>query len=230
MLTRVPSPKAGADANLEAGGFGWRRLLVGGDTGSGTLGALRVDLNATRTDGWRDATAYDRRSGTLRWDTGLGDATVAKTVLSFSRIDQQTGANSPLPLADYLNRPTTNYRPIAFRTVDALRLSTNIEHERGGSLFSVTPYLRDNGMDLLASFALPSTRRSRARRTARSASPRNGATTGAARGPRAPSPASTSRPAPARAARTACCRPSPAPARRASTAPTRSARGSTTTT
>jgi len=156
VLTRMPSPKPGADANLELGGFGWRRLLLGGDTGSGTLGALRVDLNATHTDGWRDATAYDRRSGTLRWDAGLGDATVAKTVLSFSRIDQQTGANSPLPLADYLNRPTTNYRPIAFRTVDALRLSTNIEHERGGSLFSVTPYVRDNGMDLLASFALPS--------------------------------------------------------------------------
>lgn len=157
VLTRTPSPKAGADARLEAGSFGWFRLLAGGDTGSGTLGALRGDLNLTRSDGWRDATGYDRHSGSLRWDAGLGDATVAKTVFSFSRIDQQTGANSPLPLADYLNRPTTNYRPIAFRAVDALRLSTSIEHEFGGGrLLTVTPYVRDNAMDLLASFNLPS--------------------------------------------------------------------------
>ncbi|MFM1989698.1 MAG: hypothetical protein RJA99_2655 [Pseudomonadota bacterium] len=157
VLTRAPSARPSSDARLEAGSFGWRRLLVGGDTGSGTLGALRGDLNLTRTDGWRDATAYDRRSASLRWDAGLGDATVAKTVLAFSRVDQQTGANSPLPLADYLDRPTTNYRPIAYRTVDAFRLSTSIDHELGaGGLLTVTPYVRDNAMDLLASFNLPS--------------------------------------------------------------------------
>ncbi|MEI7447265.1 MAG: TonB-dependent receptor, partial [Burkholderiales bacterium] len=157
VLTRAPTTRAGADARLEAGSFGWRRLLAGGDSGSTAWGALRGDLNLTHTDGWRDATAYDRRSGSLRWDAGLGDATVAKTVLAFSRIDQQTGANSPLPRADYLNRPTLNYRPIAFRTVDALRLSTSIDHELGdGRLLTVTPYVRDNAMDLLASFNLPS--------------------------------------------------------------------------
>ena len=157
VLTRAPSAQAGADARMELGSAGWWRVLVGGDSGSGRWGALRGDLNLTHTDGWREATAYDRQSGTLRWDTGLGDATVAKTVLAFSRIDQQTGANSPLPIADYLNRPTLNYRPIAFRKVDALRLSSSIDHETGaGGLLTLTPYFRDNRMDLLASFNLPS--------------------------------------------------------------------------
>lgn len=157
VLTRAPGARTGADARLEAGSFGWRRLLAGGDTGSGTFGALRGDLNLTRTDGWRDATGYDRRSVSMRWDAGLGDATVAKTVLAYTRVDQQTGANSPLPLADYLDRPTTNYRPIAFRAVDAFRLSTSIDHELGaGGLLTVTPYVRHNAMDLLASFNLPS--------------------------------------------------------------------------
>ena len=157
VLTRAPASRAGADARAELGSDGWFRLLAGGDSGSRGWGALRGDLNLTHADGWRDATGYDRRSGTVRWDAGLGDSTVAKTVFAFSRVDQQTGANSPLPLADYLNRPTTNYRPIAFRAVEALRLSTSIDHEIGsGGLLTVTPYLRDNTMDLLASFNLPS--------------------------------------------------------------------------
>jgi outer membrane receptor protein involved in Fe transport len=75
-------------------------------------------------------------------------------VFAFSTIDQQTGANSPLVLADYINNPTRNYLPIAFRKVEAFRLSTNYEREIGNTLVSLTPYVRDNSMDLLASFAL----------------------------------------------------------------------------
>jgi outer membrane receptor protein involved in Fe transport len=157
VLTRAPASRAGADARAEFGSDGWLRLLAGGDSGSQGWGALRGDLNLTHTDGWRDATAYDRRSGSLRWDAGLGNATVARTVFAFSRVDQQTGANSPLPLADFRDRPTINYRPIAYRSVEALRLSTSIDHELGGGgLLSFTPYVRDNSMDLLASFNLPS--------------------------------------------------------------------------
>jgi hypothetical protein len=75
-------------------------------------------------------------------------------VLGFSEIDQDTGANSPLVRADYKHDPNRNYLPIAFRKVSALRLSTSYEREMGDSLLSITPYVRDNSMDLLASFAL----------------------------------------------------------------------------
>ena len=157
VMTRPPAREFGADARAELGGHGWWRVLAGFDTGIGAWGGARADLNVTHTDGWRDATSYNRQSGTLRWDAAAGDATAVRTTFGFSRIDQQTGANSPLPLNDYLDRPTTNYRPIAFRKVDALRLSSQWDHElAGGGLLSVTPYLRHNSMNLLASFSLPS--------------------------------------------------------------------------
>ena len=153
MLTRTPPTEREAYVSGEAGGHGWWRLLAGGGMGY-DMGGWRADLNLTHTDGWRDATDYDRQSGTLRWDHALSDRTVAKTVLAFSEIDQQTGAGSPLIRADYEDDPTRNYRTIAFREVSALRLSSAIEHESGDSLFSVTPYVRDNSMDLLATFRL----------------------------------------------------------------------------
>ena len=156
LITRAPGERAGAVVNAELGSFGWQRLMLEGDSGAGHLGALRADLNLTHTDGWRVRTGYDRHSGSLRWDTATASGGRLRTVLSFSRIDQQTGANSALVLADYRDNPTRNYFPIAFRTVDALRLSSTLDQPLAGGQLSLTPYLRDNGMDLLASFSLSS--------------------------------------------------------------------------
>jgi iron complex outermembrane receptor protein len=153
VLTRTPSGKPEFNVSGELGGHGFWRALTGGGNGySG--GAWRADLNFTHTDGWRDATGYDRQSGTARWDHFLSGDSVLKTVFAFSNIDQQTGANSPLVLNDYNNHPTRNYLPIAFRKVQAFRLSTNYEREVGNTLISLTPYVRDDSMDLLASFTL----------------------------------------------------------------------------
>ncbi|MCK9983591.1 MAG: iron complex outermembrane recepter protein [Azoarcus sp.] len=153
VLTRVPPTKTELGGSVEIGEHGWRRALLSGGSGYAS-GGFRADLNLSATDGWRDDTAYDRKSGTLRWDHFIGDSTSLKTVLGFSEIDQDTGANSPLVREDYKHDPTRNYLPIAFRKVSALRLSTSFEHETADSLLSITPYVRDNSMDLLASFAL----------------------------------------------------------------------------
>jgi outer membrane receptor protein involved in Fe transport len=153
VLTREPPKQGEFTLGGDIGGHGWRRLLVGGGNTFGG-NAFRADLNLTHTDGWRDATKYDRQSAGLRWDRTLGADSMLKTVLSYSKIDQQTGANSPLTLADYTNNPTRNYLPIAFRKVEALRLSTTYDKEWGDTLISITPYVRDNSMALLASFAL----------------------------------------------------------------------------
>ncbi|NMG42780.1 TonB-dependent receptor [Aromatoleum toluvorans] len=153
VLTRVPPRKTELGGSVETGEHGWRRTLLSGGSGYEN-GGFRADLNLTRTDGWRDDTAYDRKSGTLRWDHFIGDSTSVKTVLGFSEIDQDTGANSPLIREDYRHDPTRNYLPIAFRKVSALRLSSSFEHETADALLSITPYVRDNSMDLLASFAL----------------------------------------------------------------------------
>jgi iron complex outermembrane recepter protein len=153
-LTRKPPP-AGREASwsAEVGGHGWRRLLLGGGQALED-GGLRGDLNLTHTDGWRQRTAYDRQSANLRWDVAPDASSTVKTVLAATHVDQETGANSPLPEPVYRDDPTRNFRSIAYRKVDALRLSSAWEREDGDTLWSVTPYVRDNRMELLASFAL----------------------------------------------------------------------------
>lgn len=153
VLTRMPKQTRGADLSVEAGSFGWSRLLGGIDSGRLGNSAVRADLNLTHTDGWRDQTAYDRQSLNLRWDYEPDAWTAVKTIVGVTHIDQQTGANSPLPRDLYLNDPTVNLRSPAYRVVDALRVSSAIEKELGnGQLLSMTPYFRDNRMDLNGSY------------------------------------------------------------------------------
>ncbi|MCA1778337.1 MAG: TonB-dependent receptor plug domain-containing protein, partial [Xanthomonadaceae bacterium] len=153
VLTRAPSETPEFGVSGEIGEFGWRRALL--DASLPTAGGgVRGDLNITHTDGWRDATGYDRQGGIVRWDQAIGSNGRLQTNFGFSIIDQQTGANSPLTRDDFRNNPTTNYLPIAFREVEAFRLNTTYEHVSGNDLFSLTALARDNSMDLLASFRL----------------------------------------------------------------------------
>jgi outer membrane receptor protein involved in Fe transport len=153
VLTKTPRANKGQDVSVELGGHGYRRLLGGFDTGSHGAGALRADVNLTHTDGWRTRTGYDRQSLNMRWDAGPDDRTIVKTILGYTKIDQETGANSALPWDLYQNNPTVNLRSPAYRKVDALRFSTAIERELGqGALLSFTPYFRGNKMELNGSF------------------------------------------------------------------------------
>jgi outer membrane receptor protein involved in Fe transport len=155
ILTKAPSAEPEASVSGEAGSFGWYRLLGDASTGMTGLGGLRAQVNDSHTDGWRDQTAYDRLSGNFRWDFLPTDDSQLKTILGMTKIDQQTGANSPLIFADYENNPTKNNFAIAYRKVDALRLSTNYDKEMGANtLVSITPYLRKNYMDLNGSYNL----------------------------------------------------------------------------
>lgn len=151
VLTRAAAAGNGVDAHAEAGSFGWRRLLVGADI----AGSVRADLNLTHTKGWRDGTGYDRASANLRWDTEALGAHW-KTIVGATAIDQQTGAGSSLPFALYMNRPTTNLMAIAWRKVGALRASTEATVDQGATLWTLTPYLRHNTMELNGTFNLAS--------------------------------------------------------------------------
>ena len=153
VITRTPSTRAGGNGSLEMGQWGYRRLLAGADSGEGSAGALRLDVNLTSTDGWRQNTGYDRRSFNLRWDSQLSPTTRVKTIIGMTSIDQETGANSALPMPLYLEDPTVNLRSPAYRKVDALRFSSAFEHDLGGGQqLSLTPYLRRNKMDLNGSY------------------------------------------------------------------------------
>ncbi|WP_455216762.1 TonB-dependent receptor, partial [Kaarinaea lacus] len=153
VQTRPAPLQFEGSVDVEAGEYGWQRLLgsVGNTWGDD---GLRADINLTKTDGWRDATEYDRQAGTLRWDSLLKSGATLKTVLSTSYIDQQTAGSSRLLAEDYYNNPTLNYTPISYRKVDALRLSSAWEKETANSLISITPYFRDNSMDILPNWSL----------------------------------------------------------------------------
>jgi iron complex outermembrane receptor protein len=156
IITRAPEKTNGVSTTVEVGSFGWKRVLADGTFGADQDGGLRVSINRSHTDGWRNKTGYDRTSANFRWDKVINNNTFAKTILGYTNIDQQTGANSALIRADYENNPTKNNFSIAYRKVEALRLSSEITHYQGDDVFTVTPYLRYNKMELNASFTLSS--------------------------------------------------------------------------
>ncbi|MGH7574898.1 MAG: TonB-dependent receptor, partial [Longimicrobiales bacterium] len=99
VATRSPLDQDGFEATLEGGAFGFARLLASAASRHGRNGVL-AEVNVTRTDGWRDGTAYDRQSGTLRWDHELSTSSRVRTVATFSRIDQSTAGSSAISLDD----------------------------------------------------------------------------------------------------------------------------------
>lgn len=153
VVTRAPSDQGPLEATLEAGAFGFARLLASAASQSGRNGVL-AELNVTRTDGWRDGTAYDRQSGKLRWDHELGTTSRVRTVATFSRIDQSTAGSSSISQDDYLEHPEINYTPISFRRIHAFRLHTAYERAGPNTLFSVTPFVRWNRMEILPNWSL----------------------------------------------------------------------------
>lgn len=151
VLTRTPPTSAEAGVTAEGGSWGWGRLLISGGDARGN-DAWRAGVNITHSDGWHDSAGYDRQAGTLRWDRAIGDNTLAKTVLSFSHVDQQHVGS--VNLTEFALTPERNNIPFSFRVVDALRVSTAIEQEDGSTLWSVTPYLRDNNMEIIPSWSV----------------------------------------------------------------------------
>jgi len=152
VITEAPPIEPELKLSLEAGEFGWRRLLT--STGkSWDDDGLRADINLTHTDGWRDATDYDRASATIRWDHFLQSGASLKTLLSTSNIDQQTAGSSRISEDDYNNNPTENYTPISYREVKATRISTAYEKESHNTLLSLTPYVRNNFMEYMPNWS-----------------------------------------------------------------------------
>lgn len=151
VLTRTPPAEGELDVTAEGGSWGWRRMLVsGGDTAGDN--AWIASVNATHSDGWHDDAGYDRQAGTLRWDRAVDDSTVVKTVLSFSLVDQQHVGS--LNDTEFAQTPERNNIPFSYREVEALRASAAFEREEGSSLWSVTPYFRDNSMEIIPSWTV----------------------------------------------------------------------------
>ena len=153
VLTRPPSQSPQLDLFAEGGRFGYGRFLGTGSNAWGPHG-LRADLNLTHFDGWRDNTSQDRQSGTIRHDWQLDSGSRLKTVLATSWIDSPGDGGSDVSRADFDTRSSVNYTPIAFRKVEAVRLSSAFERERGPWRYDVTGYARHNRLQLLPSWQL----------------------------------------------------------------------------
>jgi len=152
VITRSALQGPDADVQVEGGGFGWRRVFGGGALSSPGNG-VRATFNVTHSDGWRDATGYDRHGGTARWDHA-GAGSRWKALVSYSHVNQQTAGSSTLQVDDYRVVPTRNLTPISFRRVRAFRASAEYERAFGPSTLSVIPYTRDDEMGLLANWTL----------------------------------------------------------------------------
>jgi outer membrane receptor protein involved in Fe transport len=152
VITRSSLERSGLDATLEAGDFGFRRLLTGGNWSRGVDG-LRYTLNLTESEGWRAATAYDRQSGTVRWDRAR-PGSLMKVLASLNRIEQQTAGSSALPEIDYLSEPRGNLTPVSFRSVRAYRASLDYGRTGARTSWSVVPYFRYDSMELLPNWTL----------------------------------------------------------------------------
>jgi outer membrane receptor protein involved in Fe transport len=151
VLTRQAPLAPTVELGLERGEDGYTRFLGSAGSAFG-VHALRADLNITRSDGWRDDAEYRRESGTLRWDFFAPGGWTIKSVLAASLVDQQELV--ALPEDAFESRPELNLSPIGFREVRAIRLSAAIEREKGPSLWSFTPYARDNVLEILPTWQL----------------------------------------------------------------------------
>jgi outer membrane receptor protein involved in Fe transport len=147
-FTRDPSATSTGELFLEGGSNEFLRALGTASTTVGRSG-LRLDANVTSSESWRTGTSYQRQSGTLRWDYRLSDRARLKTVATFSHIDQPGDGGGELSAEDYAARPSLVYTPIAYRRVNAARLSTELALRGEQSSFAATLYSRYNSMDLM---------------------------------------------------------------------------------
>lgn len=151
VLTRTPPRQGEFEASAEGGSYGWGRLMMTGGNASGD-DAWRGSLNLTTNQGYQDHAHYDRQTGNFRWDRAVGGDAMLKTIFSFSQVDQNhVGSLTKSQFDDDSARKTNNIA-FSYRQVDAFRLSTSYEKEVGTSLISITPYLRDNSMEIIPSW------------------------------------------------------------------------------
>ncbi|GAC1478209.1 MAG: TonB-dependent receptor [Gemmatimonadaceae bacterium] len=152
VLTRPAPLSPSLESSVEAGAFGYRRLLVTGGATHGQHG-VRGDLNLTHSDNWQDGAPSDRQSGSMRWDAIFGrGGWTARTFITGSRIDQRDVPGLSRALFD--TAYTINLAPIAYRHLRALRLSSAIERDAGNSTWSVTPFARLDELALLPPWQL----------------------------------------------------------------------------
>lgn len=150
----APTAERGAPRRLSIEAGPWRYYRVGADVSAPVGdGDLRVLLQASTSDGWRDDTGHDQQKLNVVWDARFG-AWDASTLLAATNLKQDTGG-FVLGFESYRKSDLrdTNPNPEAYREAWAVRLSSELlQPLANGSSLMVTPYLRASEMEFLQHF------------------------------------------------------------------------------
>ncbi len=152
ILSGRPPLEDRARLTLETGEDGWRRAQfdwakLAGDNG------FTARLNASDSDGWREQTESERYDLTTSWFRELGDDLSVNTVFTATDIDMETGG-SGLRYNDYVDDPEQAGNLIGYREVSAWRLSSAFEKQLASGSLSLTPFLRSNELEYVATWTL----------------------------------------------------------------------------
>lgn len=151
VISDAEIEKSAFGVNLEGGDFGWKRAQIEAAS-AGERNSFSARIDAVDSEGWRDNTDFDRQSMTLLWQTDLAGFDI-NTVYTGSAIDMNTGG-SGLSEEDYKNDPEQAGNLIGYRDVSAHRLSSAWNKDFDNSSLTITPYLRSNDLEYVATWTL----------------------------------------------------------------------------
>ncbi len=118
VLSGPFSGEDNATVGLEAGSDDWKRATLDGNT-SKNGHDFNYNLSLSDNGGWRDNTESDKVTFSSGWGSDLSDSVSHHTLLTFSRINMNTGG-SGLRYDDFKDNPSQAGNLIGFRDVEAL--------------------------------------------------------------------------------------------------------------
>ncbi|WGL17530.1 TonB-dependent receptor [Microbulbifer bruguierae] len=156
LLSEAPAESLRWRLGLEQGANDFTRVTSAYSNTVGRNG-IRLGLSGSRDGGYKMDSGYDQQKLSVRHDY-LGDRWYARTLVSFSNLNQETaGYVTGKDAYKDPHRKRENPNPEAFRDSQSARLQTRFEyHTDSGDRWLLTPYVRHTDMAFLMHF-LPGT-------------------------------------------------------------------------
>ncbi|AKE52667.1 TonB-dependent receptor [Kangiella geojedonensis] len=152
ILSNQPITHDRQQLTLESGSDEWRRLQFKSDNRF-EQDSLSIRLGVIDSEGWRQHTAVDRQNALINWQTsGLGFDEI-NSLFSYTQIDMDTGG-SGLRYEDFINNSQQAGNLIGFREVESYRLSSALHKDLASGRLTITPYVRSNDLQYMATWTL----------------------------------------------------------------------------
>ncbi|PCJ35331.1 MAG: TonB-dependent receptor [Cellvibrionales bacterium] len=152
VLSGRPPKKDKLSVGVEGGEDGFGRVQINGAKVTADHG-FTGKLDLVENDGWREQTSSERSSFTGSWNTDVSANWRVNTVFTGTILDYETGG-SGLLYNDYKDDPEQFGNLIGYRDVRGFRLSSAFERDFDNSTLSITPFLRNNDLEYVATWTL----------------------------------------------------------------------------